>query len=73
MKSEVVDIYLNNKKEILNVFNIFLPSTFRSTQPNSKEDYDFLAVLMHFGHNNCNYLRILLIMQKPKRNPAYIP
>lgn len=37
-KSEVVGVYLNNKKEILNIFNIFLPSTFRSTQPNSKED-----------------------------------
>lgn len=37
-ESEVVDIYLNNEKEILHIFSIFLPSTFRIIWPNSKDD-----------------------------------
>lgn len=37
-ESEVVNVYLSNEKEILNIFNIFLPSIFRSIWPNSKDD-----------------------------------
>lgn len=37
-ETEVVDVYLNNEKEILNIFNIFLLSSFRSMWPDSKDD-----------------------------------